>query len=348
MTFWVWGGFIAIVLGLLALDLGVLNRNPHDVKPKEALKWTAFWVSLALMFNVFIFFGYQNNWLDLGVEVGTPISGLQAATEFFTAYIVEQSLSLDNIFVMALIFGYFGVPLRYQHKVLFWGILGVLVMRGVMIVGGMALIHRFEWITYVFGLLLLATAVKLMTSSDESVDPEHNPLVRLTRRLVPVNNDIESGHFFARIDGKFAVTPMFLVLVMVETTDLLFAVDSIPACFAVTQDPFIVFTSNIFAVLGLRSMYFALASIMDKFRYLKQSLIFLLAFIGVKMLLVHVLHIPAWMSLSFIGGILSVGVISSIIVARREAEAAVETEQTEFDDAVLEEPAPAEEGAGDR
>jgi len=220
-------------------------------------------------------------------------------------------------------------------------------MRGVMIVGGMALIHQFEWITYVFGILLLVTAVKLMTSSDESVDPEHNPLVRLTRRLVPVNNDIESGKFFARIDGKFAVTPMLLVLVMVETTDLLFAVDSIPACFAVTQDPFIVFTSNIFAVLGLRSMYFALASIMDKFRYLKQSLIFLLAFIGVKMLLVHVLHIPAWISLSFIAGILSVGVISSIIVARREAEQALETEQTEFDEAVLE-VAPAEEGSSDR
>jgi tellurite resistance protein TerC len=319
MAFVVWGGFILVVLGLLALDLGVLNRNPHEVKPKEALRWTAFWVSLALAFNVFIYFGYTNHWLGLGETVGNQVGGLQAATEFLTAYLVEQSLSLDNIFVIALIFGYFGIPLRYQHKVLFWGIVGVLVMRGAMIIGGLALIHKFEWVTYIFGTMLLATAIKLMTSTSETVDPEHNPLVRLTRRMVPVVNDIESGKFVTRVDGKFAVTTMFLVLVMVETTDLFFAIDSIPACFAVTQDPFIVFTSNIFAVLGLRSMYFALASVMDKFRYLKQSLIFLLAYIGVKMLLVHIWHIPTFVSLSMIAGILSVGIGASIVAARREA-----------------------------
>jgi tellurite resistance protein TerC len=319
MTFVVWGGFVLIVLTLLALDLGVLNRNPHEVKPKEALRWTAFWVSLALAFNVFIYFGYENHWLGLGETVGKSVSGAQAAMEFFTAYLVEESLSPDNIFVMALIFGYFGIPLRYQHKVLFWGIVGVLVMRGAMIIGGLALIHKFEWVTYLFGAMLLATAIKLMTSTSETVDPEHNPLVKLTRRMVPVVNDIESGKFFTRVDGKFAVTTMFLVLMMVETTDLFFAIDSIPACFAVTQDPFIVFTSNIFAVLGLRSMYFALASVMDKFRYLKQSLIFLLAYIGVKMLLVHIWHIPTFVSLAMIAGILSVGVGASIVAARREA-----------------------------
>jgi tellurite resistance protein TerC len=192
-------------------------------------------------------------------------------------------------------------------------------MRGAMIIGGLALIHKFEWVTYLFGAMLLATAIKLMTSTSETVDPEHNPLVKLTRRMVPVVNDIESGKFFTRVDGKFAVTTMFLVLMMVETTDLFFAIDSIPACFAVTQDPFIVFTSNIFAVLGLRSMYFALASVMDKFRYLKQSLIFLLAYIGVKMLLVHIWHIPTFVSLAMIAGILSVGVGASIVAARREA-----------------------------
>jgi tellurite resistance protein TerC len=336
MTFLVWGGFIVVVLALLALDLGVLNRTPHEVKPKEALRWTAFWVSLAMSFNLFIYFGYTNHWLGLGVTVGHQVPGIQAATEFLTAYLVEQSLSLDNIFVIALIFGYFGIPLRYQHKVLFWGIVGVLVMRGAMIIGGLALINKFESLTYIFGAMLIFTAIKLMTSTSETVDPEHNPLVKLTRRMVPVVNDIESGKFFTRVDGKFAVTTMFLVLMMVETTDLFFAIDSIPACFAVTQDPFIVFTSNIFAVLGLRSMYFALASVMDKFRYLKQSLIFLLAFIGVKMLLVHIWHIPTWVSLAFIAGILSVGVGASIVAARRDA-ANGHSEQTEFGDGLMEE-----------
>lgn len=320
MTIAVWAGFLIFVVALLALDLGVLNRRPHVIKPREALMWTAFWVSLALSFNVFIYFAYSHHWFELGLGDKSAPSGRQAAIEFFTAYIVEQSLSLDNIFVMALIFGYFGVPSRHQHRVLFWGIVGVLVMRGIMIVGGMALIHKFEWITYIFGAMLLFTAVKLMSSNSEEIEPEHNPLVKLTRRLVPVVPDMESGKFFATIDGKRAVTPLFIVLMMVESTDLLFAIDSIPACFAVTFDPFLVFTSNIFAVLGLRSMYFALAAVMDKFRYLKQSLVFLLAFIGVKMLLVHSeWKVPASVSLIFIAGILGVGILASLIAARREA-----------------------------
>ena len=319
MTIWVWGGFIAVVLFLLALDLGVLNRNPHAIKAKEALMWTAFWIALALCFNVLLYYAYSNQWLGLGVEVGLPKSGTDAALEFFTAYVVEKSLSLDNIFVIAVIFGFFGVPLKYQHKVLFWGILGALVMRGVMIVGGMALLHKFEWLTYVFAVMLLGTAAKLMVSQHEAIEPEKNPLVKLTRRFVPVVDEVESGKFFTRVDGKFAVTTMFLVLVLIESTDLLFAIDSIPACFAVTSDPFLVFTSNIFAILGLRSLYFALAAIMETFRYLKQSLVFLLAFVGVKMMLVHTeAAIPTWVSLSFIAGILGVGVGASIIAMRRE------------------------------
>ncbi len=319
MTLWVWGGFIAIILVLLAIDLGVLNRNPHAVKAKEALIWTGVWISLALAFNVLLYFGYSNHWLGLGQTVGLPLEGGQAALEFFTAYVVEKSLSLDNIFVIAVIFGFFGVPQRFQHKVLFWGILGALVMRGAMIVGGMALIHQFEWLTYVFAVMLLATAAKLMVSQHEAIEPERNPLVRLTRRFVPVVDDVESGKFFTRVDGKFAVTTMFLVLLLVESTDLLFAIDSIPACFAVTQDPFLVFTSNIFAILGLRSLYFALAAIMDTFRYLKQSLVFLLAFVGVKMLLVHTeAAIPTWVSLSFIAGILGVGIAASVLALQRE------------------------------
>lgn len=320
MTLWVWGGFIGLVLFLLALDLGVLNRNPHAIKAKEALAWTAFWIALALCFNVLLYFGYSNQWLGLGESVGLPNTGSQAALEFFTAYVVEKSLSLDNIFVIAVIFGFFGVPLKYQHKVLFWGILGALVMRGVMIVGGTVLLHRFEWLTYIFAAMLLATAAKLMVSQHEAIEPEKNPLVKLTRRIVPVVDEVESGKFFARVDGKFAVTTLFIVLVLIESTDLLFAIDSIPACFAVTKDPFLVFTSNIFAILGLRSLYFALAAIMDTFRYLKQSLVFLLAFVGVKMLLVHTdAAIPTWVSLTFIAGILGVGVGASIIAMRRDS-----------------------------
>jgi tellurite resistance protein TerC len=322
MTIAVWGGFILVVLALLALDLGVLNRRPHVIKPREALMWTGFWVSLAMCFNVFIYFAYNNHWLDIGTATNSAHTGQQAAVEFFTAYLVEQSLSLDNIFVIALIFGYFGIPLKHQHRVLFWGIVGVLVMRGIMIVGGMALIHKFEWMTYLFGVMLLGTAVKLLTSNSEEIEPEHNPLIKLTRRMVPVVDDMESGRFFVWLEnGKRAVTPLFLVLLLVESTDLLFAIDSIPACFAVTQDPFLVFTSNIFAVLGLRSLYFALAAIMGMFKYLKHSLVFLLAFIGVKMLLVHTEYkIDAKISLLFIGGILGVGIIASLIAAKRERE----------------------------
>jgi len=314
-----WIGFITVIILLLALDLGILNRKAHVISAKEAMGWTAFWVSLSLGFSVFIYFGYRDQWFGLthakAVEGGASPQWM-AFTEYLTGYIIEQSLSLDNIFVIALIFAYFKVPAIYQHRVLFWGILGAIVMRGMMIGIGAALISRFHWIIYVFGVMLILTAVKLLLAGDSHVDPEKNPLVRIARRIYPVSKDYEGEKFFTVVDGRKAVTPMFLVLLVVESTDVMFAVDSIPAIFAITQDPFLVFTSNVFAILGLRSLYFALAAIMGKFRYLKVSLVFILAFVGVKMLLSGVYHIPTGVSLGTIAGILAVGIIASVMATR--------------------------------
>jgi len=318
VIFWIWFGFIAGVLAMLALDLGILNRRPHAISVKEALWWTAFWVFLSLLFNVAVYFMYENHWLGIGQAVGHVTSGKQAAIEFLTGYIVEKSLSLDNIFVIAMIFAYFSVPLMYQHRVLFWGILGALVMRGIMIGAGAALIRRFDWMIYVFGGVLLLTAVKMLIARHDNLDPDRNPLVRLARRFYPVSSTFDGPHFFTHMDGRRAVTPLMLVLLVVESTDILFAVDSIPAIFAVTKDPFIVFTSNIMAILGLRSLYFALAGMMSKFRYLKMSLVFLLAYIGVKMLLSHHYPVPTGVSLAIIGGILGVGIVASLVGAERD------------------------------
>ncbi len=291
-----WLAFLVIVIGLLALDLGVLNRKAHVISTPEALGWTAIWVILALVFNVAVYYLYEHHLLGIGAELGHELNGRQAALLFFTGYLVEKSLSLDNIFVIALIFAYFRVPAMYQHRVLFWGILGALVLRGAMILAGAALIRRFDWIIYVFGALLILTAVKMLVARHDNLEPNKNPLVKLARRLYPVSPDFEGSRFFTRLEGRRAVTPLFLVLLVVESSDVLFAVDSIPAIFAVTTDPFIVFTSNVFAILGLRSLYFVLAGIMDKFRYLKMSLVFLLAYIGVKMLLSHHYPIPTFVS----------------------------------------------------
>lgn len=315
---WLWAGFILLVLFLLAFDLGVLNRTPHVIGAKEALYWTSFWVSLALLFNVAVYFLYENHVLGLGTTPGYELSGWDAALQFFTGYLVEESLSLDNIFVIALIFRYFGVPPKYQHRVLFWGIIGAQVMRGAMIGLGTALIHRFDWIIYVFGVLLIVTAVRLFFTKNESVHPESNLFVKLARRFLPTVHEYHEEKFFVRVNGKLAMTPLFLALIIVETTDVAFAIDSIPAIFAITRDPFIVFTSNVFAILGLRSLYFALAAILDKFRYLKVSLVFLLAFVGIKMLLSHHYPIPTHISLTCIVGFLAAGILVSIIAARRE------------------------------
>jgi tellurite resistance protein TerC len=313
MTVWIWVCFVLLVLSLLALDLGVFNRNPHVISAKEALGWTAFWVALALGFNAVVYVMYEHHWLGMGQLGGHETSGRAAAMAFFTGYLVEKSLSLDNIFVIAMIFAYFRVPIQYQHRVLFWGILGALVMRGTMIGAGIAVIQRFTWLIYVFGGLLIVTAVKMLVTDDESIEPDKNPIVKLFRRVYPVTNEFHGARFFVRLGGKHLATPLALALVIVETSDLLFAVDSIPAVFAVTLDPFIVFTSNVFAILGLRSLYFALAAVLDRFHYLKSSLVFVLTFVGVKMVISHHYPISSPASLSVIVGILLVGVLASIL-----------------------------------
>ena len=314
---WLWIGFIIMVLGLLALDLGVFNRKAHAISARKALLWTAFWICLALVFNAGLYFVYAHHWFGLGLIPGHQQSAREAALEFFTGYIIEKSLSLDNIFVIALIFSYFRVPLQYQHRTLFWGILGALILRGAMIGAGAALIHRFTWTIYVFGALLLLTAFKMLISKHEDVEPDRNPLVRLARRVYPVTPDFVAEHFFTRMNGRRAITPLFLALLVIESSDVMFAVDSIPAIFAVTRDPFIVFTSNVFAILGLRSLYFALAAVMDKFYYLKTSLVILLAFVGVKMLVSHHWPIPTPVSLGVIAFILGGGVAASAMRAKR-------------------------------
>jgi tellurite resistance protein TerC len=316
---WLWTGFVAAVLAMLAVDLGVFHRRSRAVRLTEAALWTAVWVVLALAFNVAVYYLYEHHVFGIGAEIGHRLTGRQAALKFFTGYLIEKSLSLDNIFIIALIFAYFGVRAEYQHRVLFWGILGALVLRGLMIAAGTALIHRFSWVTYAFGVLLILTALKMLVARHDNLQPDRNPLVRLARRLYPVSGEFEGPRFFTRIDGRRAITPLFLVLLVVESSDVLFAIDSIPAIFAITSDPFLVFTSNIFAILGLRSLYFVLAGVMARFRYLKMSLVFLLVYVGVKMLLAHHHPIPTFVSLAIIAGILSVGVLASVLAGHRDS-----------------------------
>ena len=301
-SLWLWAGFNLFILAMLALDLGVFHRKSHEVSLKEAVTWSAVWVTLALLFNNGLYF----------------FRGPDPAIEFFTGYLIEKSLSVDNIFVIALIFSYFAVPAVYQHRVLFWGILGALVMRAVFILVGSALLAAFHWILYVFGAFLLFTGVKMALMRDTEIHPEQNPVILLVRRLVPVTASYQEGHFFVRQAGRWAATPLFLVLAVVETTDLVFAVDSIPAIFAVTQDPFIVYTSNVFAILGLRSLYFLLAGVMGKFRYLKLGLSAVLVFVGIKMMLVDLYKIPSPVSLAVIAALLAVAIVASLVKSRRE------------------------------
>ena len=355
---WVWIGFVLFILALLALDLGVFNRKAHVVSVREALGWSAFWIALGLLFTIFVYFAYEHHWLGVGLDHAgqvaiDPVDGAQmegggATIKYLTGYIIEKSLSVDNIFVIALVFGYFAVPAMYQHRVLFWGILGALLMRGLMIGIGATLIARFHWIIYVFGGFLILTAIRMLFLDTEHGDPGKNFVVRLTRRLFPVTDDFHGQHFIVRagsrksheppvpgapekhddaVDhettGRWMLTPLALALVVVETTDLIFAVDSIPAIFAITGDPFIVFTSNVFAILGLRSLYFALAGMMDKFRYLKASLAIVLAVVGVKMLIAKWLKSVIGPSFNFwllglIALILIAGVIASQFANRRD------------------------------
>jgi tellurite resistance protein TerC len=320
MEFLVWIGFIFFILFLLALDIGVFHKKDKAMSAKASLAWTAFWIALAMLFNVFIYFGYEHHWLGLGLHIGHDMGGKEAALNFFAGFLIEKSLSVDNLFVIALIFSYFKVPLRYQHRILFWGILGALVLRGIMIALGAVLVAKFWWINYVFGALLIFTAGKMLMDRGEDVDLEHSFVVKLVKKFYPVSTRPPEGHFFVMEHGKRAVTSLFMALVVIETSDVFFAVDSIPAIFAITSDPFLVFTSNVFAILGLRSLYFSIAVLMEKLRYLKMSLVFLLAFVGVKFILSHHFPIPTWVSLAIIGGILAVGVFASIFGSPSDAD----------------------------
>lgn len=318
MIILLWLIFMVFVVGLLALDLGVFHKKDHAFSTREALAWTAFWIGLALAFNVLVYFMYDGHWLGIGRETEPQLTARQAALKFLTGYLIEKSLSLDNIAVIAMIFGYFHVPLKFQHRVLFWGILGAIVMRGGMIAAGIALIRSFTWIVYIFGAFLLYTAVKMLLAGHKTTELKDNRVLKFTRRLFPVSNEIAGHHFFTCISGKLTVTPLFLVLILVESSDAVFAVDSIPAILAVTVDPFIVFTSNIFAVLGLRSLYFALASMLDRFRYLKLSLVAILAYVGIKLLLSHHLHIPTVVSLGVIALSIAGGIVLSLVRGSRK------------------------------
>ncbi|HEY3568089.1 MAG TPA: TerC family protein [Thermoanaerobaculia bacterium] len=297
-----WIGFNLLILLLLALDLGVFHRKAHAVSLKEAAAWSAVWVALALAFNAAVW------WLR----------GPEPAVQFLAGYLIEKSLSIDNIFVFALIFGYFAVPSEYQHRVLFWGILGALGMRAGFILGGAALLDRFHWVIYLFGAFLILTGIKMALHRGGELHPERNPVLRLAQRWIPVTSGYRQAHLFVREGGRWLATPLFLVLLMIESTDLLFAVDSIPAIFAVTDDPFLVYTSNVFAILGLRSLYFLLAGVMGKFVYLKLGLSAVLVFVGVKMTVAEIYKVPALVSLLVIAAVLGAAIGASLWKSRRE------------------------------
>lgn len=303
---WLWVGFTVFVLGMLALDLGVFHREAHVVSIKEAAIWSVAWVVLSLTFNVLVYWQI----------------GAQAGLQFLAGYLIEKSLSVDNIFVFVLIFSYFGVPAKYQHRVLFWGILGALVMRAIFIAVGAALLATFHWAIFVFGGFLILTGIRMAFHQDEEIHPEANPIVRLFRRLMPVTSTYEGQRFFVRHAGTLMATPLFVVLLLVESTDLLFALDSIPAIFAITDDPFLVYTSNVFAILGLRAMYFLLAGVMDKFRYLKMGLAIILVYVGFKMVLSEWYHIPTGISLGIIAFVLAIAVLISLWKTWREEQLA--------------------------
>jgi tellurite resistance protein TerC len=296
-----WAGFIALVLGLLALDLGVFHRKAHAVRAKEAAVWSVIWVALSLGFNAFVAHRF-------GAETGL---------EFLTGYLIEKALAVDNIFVFYAIFAYFAVPAAYQHRVLFWGVLGALVMRAIFIFAGAALISKFHWVMYVFGGVLVITAWRLLTLPDDGIHPERNPLYRLMRRFIPATSQYHGPRFTVVENGKRMATPLLVVLLLIEWTDLVFAVDSIPAIFAITSDPFIVFTSNIFAILGLRSLFFLLQSVIGKFHLLKPALAAVLLFVGAKMLLIDVVKLPIALSLGVVAGLIAAGVVISLVVPPR-------------------------------
>lgn len=311
----VWIAFLSLIMIFLALDLGVFNKNPHVISSKEAGKWTALWVSLSFIFSFVVYWLYQHGYVDNPDN----LKPATAMTKFITGYLIELSLSVDNIFVIAVIFSSFRIPQKYQHRVLFWGILGAIVFRGLMIWLGVMLIHKFQWMIYVFGLFLLFTAAKMLfKKEEEEFNPKKSTIYRLLGKIVPIWRKMEHEKFFIRIRGRRFATPLFVALMVIEMMDVLFALDSVPAILAITSDPFIVFSSNIFAILGLRSMYFFLAHMLNRFAHLEYSLVAILAFVGIKMLIHDFYVFPEWMSLGFIALALGVGILVSLYTTRNE------------------------------
>ena len=321
----VWILFIGLILIFLALDLGVFNRKAHVIKTKEAAIWTSVWVSLALSFSGVIWWLFSEGL----VENPTGLTPGDAVIKYVTGYLIELSLSIDNVFVIAVIFTSFNIPKLYQHRVLFWGILGAIVFRALMIVFGVALINKFDWIIYVFGVFLIYTAFKMLKSDDTEFNPKDSFIFKKTRKILPFTAFMDGEKFFIRRMGKRIATPLFMALLMIELTDILFALDSIPAILAITADPFIVFSSNILAILGLRSMYFLISQMLDKFRFINYSLVVILAYVGVKMLLVHHIDIPEWLSLMVITLALLGGVLASVFIPKKKSEEVIasKTEQ---------------------
>jgi tellurite resistance protein TerC len=303
-----WTVFSVFVLGMLALDLGVFSRKPHEVHYREAVTWSLVWVTLAMIFNAWIYFRF----------------GSAKALEFLTGYVIEKALSVDNIFVFVVLFAAFAVPKIYEHRVLFWGVIGAIIMRAIFIGLGAALLARFHWVMYVFGAILIITGIRLMLTAEHEPHPERNPMYRFAKRFIPAVPEYHGKHFFVKLNGKWFATPLFLVLLAIEATDVVFAVDSIPAIFAITEDPFIVYTSNIFAILGLRAMYFLLAGVIDKFHLLKIGLAVVLLFVGVKMVIADFYKVPIGASLGVIAVVLVASVIASVIWPKRVSSAPLE------------------------
>ncbi|MFA0747867.1 TerC family protein [Fervidibacter sp.] len=299
---WAWGVFLLVVIAMLMVDLGVFHRKAHVLSMREATIWSIVWVVVALVFNAIV-------WVWLGH---------QKALEFFTGYLVEKALSADNIFVFAVLFNYFAVPPEYRHRVLFWGVLGAIVFRLTFILAGTALLKKFHWVVYIFGIIVIVSGIKLLMRKDEEIDPERNPVLRLARRFLPITPNYHGQKFFVRLNGKFMATPLALVLLVVESTDIVFAIDSIPAIFAITRDPFIVFTSNVCAILGLRALYFLLEGMIRLFQYLDEGLAVILVFIGIKMLVSEFYKIPTWVALGFVAAVLAITIALSLMAERRE------------------------------
>lgn len=315
----VWIIFLAAILLFLALDLGVFNKTPHIISSKEAGKWTGIFVTISFLFSGVIYWLYGNNY----IANPDALKPLDASIKFITGYLIELSLSVDNIFVIAIIFSSFRIPQKYQHRILFWGIMGAIVFRGLMIYFGVLLIHKFSWTTYIFGGFLIFTAVKMLfNNEDEKFEPKKSFVYRILRKIIPVTTHIDGEHFFVKRRHLTAATPLFVALVVIEVMDVIFAIDSVPAILAITSDPFLVFSSNIFAILGLRSMYFFLSHMLDRFAHLEYSLIAILSFVGLKMLLHDYIQLPEWVSLIFIGVSLLVGVLVSLKMSKDEVSEA--------------------------